>query len=113
MNPIQTAQILLFPILGIMGMCLGSFFHVVWYRGKTGKKVLGRENQESKCPHCGQEIPWWLNIPILAWIKLRGRTKCCGQPIPVSYVLFEIAGAILGCLSAEFINSMGWTRAAF
>ena len=45
----------------------------------------------SFCPKCQRPIPWWANVPILAYIFLRGRCLMCGAAIPFRYFLAELA----------------------
>ncbi len=53
--------------------------------------VTGR----SRCVHCQAPIPLWLATPLLGWCGLRGRSACCGQPIPLRYPLVELVTMIL------------------
>jgi leader peptidase (prepilin peptidase)/N-methyltransferase len=55
----------------------------------------------SHCPHCGMVIRWSQNIPILAWLRLRGRCAGCGAPISPRYIAVE---ALTGfCFAALWI----------
>jgi leader peptidase (prepilin peptidase)/N-methyltransferase len=49
----------------------------------------------SRCPECGHVIAWHENIPLLAWLRLRGRCSACGTRIPTRYPLVELATALL------------------
>ncbi len=53
----------------------------------------------SHCPHCGYAIPWYLNVPLVTWLWLRGRCANCGREISVRYFLVELlTGAMFaGC----------------
>jgi leader peptidase (prepilin peptidase)/N-methyltransferase len=53
----------------------------------------------SHCPHCKYSIPFYLNIPLVTWIALRGRCKNCGAPISPRYFAVELLTgvAFLGC----------------
>ena len=53
----------------------------------------------SHCPHCKYSIPWYLNIPLVTWLVLRGRCKNCGAPISPRYFIVELltGAAFLGC----------------
>ncbi len=77
----------------LLGACIGSFLNVVIYRMPLGLSV--REPRRSFCPHCKNAIPWYLNLPVLSWLLLRGKSACCGKPIALRYVLVELAGAVL------------------
>ena len=45
---------------------------------------------KSHCPHCKYSIPWYLNIPLVTWLALRGRCKNCGAPISPRYFIVEL-----------------------
>lgn len=75
----------------LFGAILGSFYNVLIYR-------LPRDNffsqLRSHCPQCGAMVPFWLNIPILSWVILRGRTACCQKPLSIQYPLVELTVAL-------------------
>ena len=79
--------------LTLLGACVGSFLNVVVYRLPRGMSV--QNPPRSFCPACGAGIPWWLNLPIVSWLWLRGRSACCHKRIPVRYWLVEVACAAL------------------
>ncbi|MCA8974657.1 MAG: prepilin peptidase [Planctomycetes bacterium] len=49
----------------------------------------------SRCPRCGVGIRWADNVPILGWLLLRGRSRCCSQPISPRYPAVELLTAVL------------------
>ncbi len=75
----------------LIGACIGSFLNVVIYRMPLGMSV--QEPRRSFCPHCRAAIPWYLNIPVLSWLLLRGRSACCRRPIALRYWLVELGTA--------------------
>ncbi len=77
----------------MFGACVGSFLNVVIYRVPRGMSV--NEPRRSFCPDCRKEIPWYLNMPILSWLLLRGRSACCHKPIPARYCIVEVLTALL------------------
>jgi len=73
-----------------LGLILGSFLNVVIYRLPRGKSLIW---PGSTCPACGQPIRAFDNIPVLSWLLLRGRARCCKARISARYPLIEaIAG---------------------
>lgn len=74
-----------------LGSCLGSFFHVCISRIPKHQSIIF---PGSHC-ECGKKIPLYFNIPIISWLILRGRTKCCGRKLEISYLLLEIFTSIL------------------
>jgi leader peptidase (prepilin peptidase)/N-methyltransferase len=70
-----------------MGAITGSFLNVCIYRIPHGKSVV---HPGSHCA-CGKPIPWYRNIPVLAWFFLRGKAPCCGGHFSVRYPIVEAA----------------------
>ena len=78
-------------IFFFLGAILGSFYNVLIYRLPQGTLF---SQKRSHCPHCGALVPFWLNIPILSWFFLRGKTACCHKPLSFQYPLIEITTAL-------------------
>jgi leader peptidase (prepilin peptidase)/N-methyltransferase len=74
------------------GLIFGSFLTVVAHRVPRGESVVGGR---SHCPHCGAQIAAYDNVPVVSWVLLRGRSRCCGEPISPRYPLTELALAVL------------------
>jgi leader peptidase (prepilin peptidase)/N-methyltransferase len=75
----------------VIGACVGSFLNVVIYRVPKGESVV---TPGSHCG-CGQPIKWHDNIPILSWLALRGRARCCGRPFSFRYPFVELLTGLL------------------
>jgi len=73
------------------GLLLGSFLNVVVARVPAGESVA---SPPSHCPRCSAPIAPRDNIPVLSWLLLRGRGRCCGEPISVRYPLVEVSTAL-------------------
>jgi prepilin signal peptidase PulO-like enzyme (type II secretory pathway) len=82
-DPIRWLVALWFAILG---GAVGSFINVVVYRLPAG---LGISWPPSHCPQCKHPIRAYDNVPVLAWLWLRGRCRDCGRPISARYPLVE------------------------
>ena len=112
-------------LVGILGLMVGSFLNVVIYRLPimmeraekiyawevlhTDKEGTGENPFEptehfnlmvpgSRCPHCGTEIRFWQNIPVVSYLLQRGRCVGCGTKITVRYLLVEVLCAVLSIL---------------
>lgn len=71
----------------VFGCIVGSFLNVCIYRLPRGMSIV---TPPSHCPHCQYAIPWYLNIPLVTWLALRGRCKNCGAPISPRYFIVEL-----------------------
>lgn len=76
----------------MFGACVASFLNVCIWRLPRGESV---SRPASHCPRCNAPIPWYLNIPILSWLVLRGRCAACGGRISIRYPLVETLGGVL------------------
>lgn len=77
-----------------IGAVVGSFIGVVVERVPEGRSIQGR----SMCA-CGRQLRAWENVPVVAWVALRGRARCCGSEIPGWYTALEVrCGAIVALL---------------
>ncbi len=75
----------------VFGACIGSFLNVVIYRVPVGRSVVF---PGSHCA-CGEAVRWYDNIPVLSWLFLRGRARCCGCTISVRYPFVEAFTGLL------------------
>ena len=77
----------------ILGAIVGSFLNVVIYRLPRGE--FRSKGSRSVCPACGAAIRWFDNIPVLGWLLLRGRARCCKASISPRYPVVEALTALL------------------
>jgi leader peptidase (prepilin peptidase)/N-methyltransferase len=80
----------------VFGCMVGSFLNVCIHRLPLGMSIV---TPPSHCPQCKYSIPWWLNIPLVTWLALRGRCKNCGAAISPRYLVVELLTGLvfLGC----------------
>lgn len=112
------SPLMLFTIVTMFGLIIGSFLNVIIYRLPTMLKrswqqearlILDKEPEDqptfnlatpvSSCPECGHKIRYRENIPVISWLFLRGRCAECGVRISIRYPLIELLTAILTCLA--------------
>jgi leader peptidase (prepilin peptidase)/N-methyltransferase len=80
-----------------IGAVLGSFVSVVIDRVPRGVSLI---SPPSYCAACGTFLRPWDNIPIVAWIALRGRCRHCAAFIPLQFFILELLGAAGGAAVA-------------
>jgi leader peptidase (prepilin peptidase) / N-methyltransferase len=71
----------------VWGLAVGSFVTVVAHRVPRGESIV---RPRSRCPTCGAQIPAYDNVPLVSWLALGGRSRCCGEPISALYPLTEV-----------------------
>jgi leader peptidase (prepilin peptidase) / N-methyltransferase len=83
-----------FPIVFAVafGLILGSFLNVVIHRLPRGESIAF---PGSHCPLCGVPIKPRDNVPVLSYVVLRGRSRCCKAPISPRYPLVEAIGGLV------------------
>ena len=82
----------------LLGLVIGSFLNVVIARLPTGRSIA---RPPSACPACGAPIRWFDNVPVLSWLRLRGRCRACRAAISWRYPAVELLTAVLFALAAR------------
>jgi leader peptidase (prepilin peptidase)/N-methyltransferase len=75
----------------VVGACVGSFLNVCIARWPREQSIV---RPRSRCPKCGHQLAWFENIPILSWLVLRARCRCCEESISLLYPIVELTVAI-------------------
>jgi leader peptidase (prepilin peptidase)/N-methyltransferase len=84
----------------LFGLLIGSFLNVVIWRVPRKLSVV---RPPSHCPQCETPIRPIDNIPVVAWLALRGKCRHCGNPIPARYPLVEAGcGVLFAAVAARF-----------
>jgi leader peptidase (prepilin peptidase) / N-methyltransferase len=76
----------------ILGSMVGSFLNVCIYRMPRDLSVV---HPPSHCPNCEYRIPWYLNMPLITWLVLRGKCAHCKVPISFRYFAVELLTGLL------------------
>ncbi|MBB3345446.1 A24 family peptidase [Luteimonas sp. RC10] len=104
-----------YPLAAGLGLLVGSFLNVVilrlprrleWQWKRDSREILGEPDlydppppgivvERSHCPHCGHQLSWYENIPVVSWLALRGRCRSCKAPISVQYPAIELLTMLL------------------
>lgn len=78
-------------IIFVVGLILGSFYGCIGYRIPNKISVL---KPGSFCEHCKKPLKWYMNIPFISFICLRGKCSYCKHPIDISNFFIEIFTAV-------------------
>ncbi|WP_448212901.1 prepilin peptidase [Colwellia sp. MEBiC06753] len=116
----------------LFSLAVGSFLNVVIYRlpkimeynwyqecreflsdevpekptRKLNAITLSKPN--SSCPHCGHQIKFYENIPVISWLVLKGKCSKCQAAISKRYPIIELITATLGVVVASHYG-VSWT----
>lgn len=118
-------------LAGVVGLLVGSFLNVVIHRLPrmlearwaaecaeiNGQQAAQHETfnlviPRSRCPHCGHQIRWYENIPLLSYAMLKGACSACKASISMRYPAVEL---VTGALFAFCVWRWGvtWTALAW
>ena len=85
-------SIMLYIIIFVLGLIVGSFLNCVIYRLEKKESFLkGR----SYCPKCHHQLNWKDLVPILSFIELGGKCRYCREKISWQYPLVELITGVL------------------
>lgn len=96
-------EILLYIIVFLYGIVIGSFLNVLIYR------VPKKENiamTRSHCMSCGYQLRWYDLIPLFSFMALGGKCRKCKENISVQYPLIE---GLNGVLYLAVAFKYGWS----
>ncbi|MCC6531846.1 MAG: prepilin peptidase [Burkholderiales bacterium] len=118
------------PVCAVLGLVVGSFLNVVIHRlPKILERQWQRECAElrgeplaeaprynlvvprSSCPACNHRIAPLENIPVVSYLRLRGKCSACGSAIPKRYPLVELLSAAISAY-AGWRFGFAWTALA-
>ncbi len=113
--------------VALLGLFIGSFLNVVIHRLPKMLEAqwadechqLMHPDQElpekpsfnlmtprSRCPHCGHQIRWYENVPVLSYLLLSGKCANCKAKISMRYPAVEL---LTGALFAYCGLRWGWS----
>lgn len=90
---------ILYIIVFLYGIIIGSFLNVCVYRMPKGQSVV---TVGSHCMSCKHPLKWYDLFPVFSYLVLRGKCRYCGAKISIQYPLVELANGILYVLLVAF-----------
>ncbi len=89
---------MIYVVVGMFGLVLGSFLNVLIHRLPRDQSPWGGR---SRCPHCERTVRWFENVPVVSFALLRGRCAGCRARISWRYPAVELGTAALAlvCLA--------------
>ena len=97
---LYSSSIAVYAFVVLLGLLWGSFANVCIYRWPPSEEFpKGRSvvKPGSHCSACKQPIKWYDNVPLLAWLWLRGKCRNCKAAFSGRYLIVEaVTGALFG-----------------
>jgi leader peptidase (prepilin peptidase) / N-methyltransferase len=90
----------------LLGIVIGSFLNVCISRIPEGLSIV---SPGSRCPRCLTPIKPYDNVPVFAWLWLRGKCRNCALPISPMYPLVELATGLIFVLTWWEYGVSLWT----
>lgn len=81
----------LVAVAAVLGLVVGSLSTTVMSRAPRHESL---RPLASRCPICGLRLAARDQIPLLSWLRLRGRCRHCGSAYGVRYPIVEVATAL-------------------
>jgi leader peptidase (prepilin peptidase)/N-methyltransferase len=121
----DSSPIFFYVFIILLSLTIGSFLNVVIYRlpkmleqgwyaecreflseelvniPEKKSSPISLSKPDSTCPHCGHNIRFYENVPIISWLFLRGKCSDCKAAISIRYPLVELSTALLSLLIAH------------
>ncbi len=87
---------LVLALLGVAGVAVGWFLNLVIVRMPAEEPLL---DPPPRCPDCKAPLSAAEQIPLVSYVRSRGRCAHCGDQIPLGYPLVELANGVLWVLA--------------
>ncbi len=115
MEVFDTAWLPTWLVLGFfggLGLVVGSFLNVVIHRLPRDESLV---HPGSHCPSCSAPVAWYDNVPVLAYLWLRGRCRRCGAGISLRYPAVELlVGSLFVAIALRHgVDAMTFVWCAF
>lgn len=74
-------------------LIIGSFL-----QAHARRQVSGQQTILSVCDFCQNQLTLQDLLPLFSYFRLKGRSRCCQQKLPISYLFSELLSLVLGIL---------------
>ena len=109
-------SLFIYSLVFFVGACLGSFCSAISHRVPRGESWIfddrdtlsdaptHRKSGRSQCPVCNHKLSFADLVPVLSWLRQKGRCRYCGARISAFYPLVEITSALLCVLIVSHLG---------
>ncbi len=101
--------ILMFLLVFIYGLCIGSFTNVLIYRIPKNENIA---TKSSHCMVCNHRLRWYDLFPLFSYLFLGGKCRYCKAKISAQYPIVEAING-LGYLLIFYVVGLNMTSVIF
>ncbi len=83
----MTVDVLLYLIVFLYGIIIGSFLNVLIYRIPKKENFI---TSRSHCMNCEYQLKWYDLIPVFSYVRLGGKCRKCKEHISLQYPMIEL-----------------------
>ena len=105
----QRELILLYSVVFLYGLCIGSFLNVCIYRIPKKENIA---TNRSHCMSCNNTLKWYDLVPLFSYLFLGGKCRYCKAKVSIQYPLVEALNG-LGYVFIFYINGINLTSILF
>ncbi len=87
--------VIMYALVALMGILVGSFLNVCILRIPKGESVV---TTPSHCFSCDKKLHWWELFPLFSWLALGGKCSACKAKISAQYPIIEATNGLLWML---------------
>lgn len=98
----NTIELLLYIIIFLYGIVIGSFLNVCIYRIPKQENIV---KIRSHCMQCDRDLRWYELVPLFSYLLQGGKCRGCKTKISIQYPLVEFMNGVFYVL-IFFINGM-------
>ena len=88
----NTILLLLYIIIFLYGIVIGSFLNVCIYRIPKQENIV---KIRSHCMQCDRDLRWYELIPLFSYLMQGGKCRGCKTKISIQYPLIELTNGVL------------------
>ncbi len=95
------ANIVLYFMIFLYGIIIGSFLNVCILRIPIRETIVSKR---SHCMTCGHQLAWYDLFPLFSYLFLRGKCRYCKAKISKQYPIVEFTNGAMAVLCFWFAN---------
>ncbi|MBY8966943.1 prepilin peptidase [Algiphilus sp.] len=90
--------VIFFLVGGVVGTCIAALIDRAIDRRAAIARVgwWSAMRPAAHCDACRRPLRRLDATPVIGWLHLDGRARCCGAPIPVRHLIVETLGFVVG-----------------